>query len=68
MGYITSLTSHGSKPGRWSISISPADEVLESLRGKVLDTAVVGGGPAGLAAAMYAPRFGLTTLIITQEV
>ena len=34
---------------------------------KVWDVAVVGGGPAGLSAAMYAARKNLSTIIITMD-
>ncbi|ABW01060.1 thioredoxin-disulfide reductase [Caldivirga maquilingensis] len=43
-------------------------EVAEKLKGKVLDTVIIGGGPAGLSAAMYAARFGLSTVVITEEI
>jgi len=35
--------------------------------GAIFDVAVVGGGPAGLAAAVYAASEGLTTIVIEQE-
>lgn len=31
------------------------------------DVVIVGGGPAGLAAAIYAPRAGLTTLVVERS-
>jgi len=43
-------------------------EVAEKFKGKVLDTIIVGGGPAGINAAIYAARFGLSSIIITEEV
>lgn len=43
-------------------------EVAEKYRNKVLDTIIVGGGPAGLNAAIYAARFKLSTIVITEEV
>jgi thioredoxin reductase (NADPH) len=35
--------------------------------GEVFDVAVVGGGPAGLAAAVYASSEGLSTVVVEQE-
>ncbi|WP_238375190.1 thioredoxin-disulfide reductase [Vulcanisaeta thermophila] len=40
----------------------------EELTGKVYDVIIVGGGPAGMSAAIYAARYGLTTAIITEEI
>lgn len=34
---------------------------------EVYDTIIIGGGPAGYAAALYAARFKLKTLILTEE-
>jgi len=34
---------------------------------KVYDLIIIGGGPAGLNAALYASRYGLKTLVITKE-
>lgn len=48
--------------------ITLAQDVLEAVGSQLLDVIIVGGGPAGLAAAMYATRFGLNTLIITEDV
>lgn len=35
--------------------------------GKPWDVAIAGGGPAGLSAAIYAPRAGLSTLLVEKE-
>ncbi|MGH3508674.1 MAG: FAD-dependent oxidoreductase [Nocardioidaceae bacterium] len=42
---------------------NPADIAVDS----VIDLAVVGGGPAGLAAAVYASSEGLSTVIVEAE-
>jgi len=35
---------------------------------KIYDTIIVGGGPAGLTAAIYAARYMLDTIIITEDI
>ena len=49
-------------------SLELTGDLVDKLRGKVLDVIIVGGGPAGLNAAIYAARFGLSALVITEEV
>ena len=41
------------------------DEPMEE--GQVFDVAIVGGGPAGLSAAVYAASEGLSTVLLEQE-
>lgn len=51
------------------ISVTRMDfGVSEELTGKVYDVIIIGGGPAGMSAAIYAARYGLTTAIITEEI
>lgn len=38
-----------------------------ALKGRLCDVAIVGGGPAGLAAAVYAASEGLKTVIVERE-
>jgi thioredoxin reductase (NADPH) len=56
------------------VLVDPPNEALaEALgvqtrpAGSSYDLAVVGGGPAGLTAAMYAASEGLTTLLLERE-
>ena len=41
---------------------------LEEAARKTYDTIIVGGGPAGLTAAIYAARYMLDTVVITEEI
>ncbi|MGC8607105.1 MAG: thioredoxin-disulfide reductase [Vulcanisaeta sp.] len=53
----------------FKISVTKMDfGVSEELSGKVYDTIIIGGGPAGLSAAIYAARYGMSTIIITEEI
>ncbi|ADY00731.1 thioredoxin reductase [Vulcanisaeta moutnovskia 768-28] len=53
----------------FKISVTKMDfGVSEELTGKVYDTIIIGGGPAGLSAAIYAARYGMSTIIITEEI
>lgn len=63
---LKSLLSTGS--GLSATGLELSGELAEKLKGSVLDTIIVGGGPAGLSAAIYAARYGLSTVIITEEV
>lgn len=45
-----------------------SQDVLDAVEGRLLDVIIIGGGPAGLAAAIYAARFGLNALVMTEEV
>jgi len=58
--------------GSWSVN--PSDEVLAKRLGLTLeaereayDLVIVGGGPAGLAAAVYGASEGLRTVIVERE-
>ena len=33
---------------------------------KVYDVAIIGGGPAGMSAAIYAARGGMTTIVLEK--
>ena len=35
--------------------------------GKIYDTVVIGNGPAGLTAAIYAVRAGYQTLVVSED-
>jgi thioredoxin reductase (NADPH) len=51
------------------VSVTKMDfGVNEELTSKVHDVIIIGGGPAGLSAAIYAARYGLSTIIITEEI
>ncbi len=53
----------------FKISVTKMDfGVGEELTRKVYDIVIIGGGPAGMSAAIYAARYGLDTIIITEEV
>ncbi|ADN51486.1 thioredoxin-disulfide reductase [Vulcanisaeta distributa] len=53
----------------FKISVTKMDfGVSEELTSKVYDTVIIGGGPAGMSAAIYAARYGLSTIIITEEI
>ncbi|MCG2864012.1 MAG: thioredoxin-disulfide reductase [Vulcanisaeta sp.] len=53
----------------FKISVTKMDfGVGEELTRKVYDVVIIGGGPAGMSAAIYAARYGLDTIIITEEV
>lgn len=61
---------------REPISVTSVREVAMSVNGApgvfsvdgVVDVAIVGGGPAGLAASVYAASEGLSTVLIEEEV
>nr|WP_243665940.1 thioredoxin-disulfide reductase [Vulcanisaeta sp. JCM 16159] len=60
---------YGSMGSTFKISVTKMDfGVSEELTGKVYDTVIIGGGPAGMSAAIYAARYGMSTVIITEEV
>ncbi|BDR93448.1 thioredoxin-disulfide reductase [Vulcanisaeta souniana] len=51
------------------ISVTKMDfGVSGELTSKVYDTVIIGGGPAGMSAAIYAARYGMSTIIITEEI
>ncbi len=57
--------------GDGSVEVNPSDEALASRIGLVLeagraayDLVIIGGGPAGLAAAIYAAREGIDTIVV----
>jgi len=60
---------YGTMSSTFKISVTKMDfGVSEELTGKVYDTIIIGGGPAGLSAAIYAARYGMSTIIITEEI
>ena len=54
----TARTCASSPPG-WDFRTAP--------RASAYDTVIIGGGPAGLAAAVYGASEGLTTLVVESE-
>lgn len=60
---------HSPMSSAFKISVTKMDfGVGEELTRKVYDIVIIGGGPAGMSAAIYAARYGLDTIIITEEV
>ncbi len=60
---------YGSMSSAFKISVTKMDfGVSEELTGKVYDAIIIGGGPAGMSAAIYAARYGMSTIIITEEI
>ncbi len=47
---------------------NPKKKELAAVIPVSVDVAVIGGGPAGISAAIYAQRKGLTTLVITESI
>ncbi len=60
---------YGTMSSALKISVTKMDfGTSEELTGKVYDTVIIGGGPAGMSAAIYAARYGMSVIIITEEV
>ena len=60
---------YGTMSSALKISVTKMDfGTSEELTGKVYDTVIIGGGPAGLFAAIYAGRDGRGAIINTEEV
>ena len=50
-----------------SVEVKPRPKLKEAfLPGELWDTIIIGGGPAGISAGIYAQRFGLKTLLIEK--
>ncbi len=50
------------------INLGSVNGVTKMVEPEVFDTIIIGGGPAGLSAAIYAVRKGLKTLIIAKDI
>ncbi|GGI77210.1 thioredoxin-disulfide reductase [Vulcanisaeta souniana JCM 11219] len=60
---------YGTMSSSIKISVTKMDfGVSGELTSKVYDTVIIGGGPAGMSAAIYAARYGMSTIIITEEI
>jgi thioredoxin reductase (NADPH) (EC 1.8.1.9) len=49
-------------------SLELAGDVVDELKSKLLDVIIVGGGPAGLNAALYAARYKLSVAVISEDI